>query len=108
MFGLIEARCLLIALAAHFAQLAPLDAPPAEALLLAEGLVTAELSSGTSIGVLLDALSMLETWFDHWQDKGLASDLPEIRTIRQRWSEDRRLLGMHRGLLEKKLAEQSV
>ena len=107
LFGLIEARCLLIALTAHFAQLAPLDTPPAEALLLAEGLVTEELSSGASIRVLLDALSMLETWFDHWHDNGLADESPEIKTIRQRWSEDRRLLGMHRGLLEKKLAEQN-
>ena len=103
-FGLIEARCLLVALAAHFSQLAPDDPEPEQALLLAAGLATAELATAASIDVLLDSMTLLVEWFESWHDKGGGAESDAVAQIRKRWSQDQRLLQMHRPMLEKRRA----
>ena len=116
LFGLIEARCLLVALAGHFSQLAPADSQPAESLLLSGGLVTAELNTKASIEILLESMDLLVEWFEGWHDSEPFSQSPEnpenpenteSAVIRRRWSDDQRLLQMHRPLLEKQLKKNS-
>jgi len=104
LFGLIEARCLLVALASHFAQLAPGDPEPEQSLLLSAGLATAELATAASIDVLLASMTLLVDWFEGWHEKGSDSESAAVAAIRKRWSEDQRLLQMHRPMLEKRRA----
>ena len=104
LFGLIEARCLLVAMAAHFNELLPDAEAPAEALALAQGLVTPELGQAGSIRVLLAAMSLLGDWFDGWKDEEHPAESAELRTVRLRWAGDVRLVRMHQGVLEKRLA----
>lgn len=103
LFGLIEARCLLVALAAHFAEQAPAEQAPAEALLLAGGLVTTELGQRASIEVLLSAMQLLSDWLPTWLTSASATETPVGRDIRLRWADDVRLVSMHRPILEKRL-----
>ena len=107
LFGLIEARCLLVALAGHFSQLAPEDSEPAESLLLSGGLVTAELATKASIEILLESMDLLVEWFEGWHNSAQVSESAESAVIRQRWSDDQRLLQMHRPLLAKQLKKIS-
>lgn len=104
LFGLIEARCLLVALAGHFCQWAPDAEAPQEALLLASGLTTAELGQPGSIAILLSAMTLLTDWFDTWVEGANSEDAPEdeIQAVRKRWHDDRRLLQMHRPMLERR------
>ena len=104
LFGLIEARCLLVAMAGHFAQLAPNDPQPAQSLMLSAGLATAELGSQASIDVLLDAMALLVEWFEGWHGQGRPGDSAAVSEMRKRWSQDQRLLQMHRPLLLKRQA----
>ncbi len=99
LFGLIEARCLLVALGAHFSQVAPTDAPPGQSLMLSSGLATAELASPASIDVLLEAMALLVDWFEGWHERGCPGESVAVESLRQRWSDDQRLLQMHRPLL---------
>jgi len=100
-FGLIEARCLLVALAGHFSQVAPDAAQPTQSLMLASGLATAELATKASIDVLLESMALLVEWFEGWHDQDSGHESPAIAKLRQRWSQDQRLLQMHRPLLIK-------
>lgn len=102
-FGVIEARCLLVALAGHFAEQVPTAESPAEALMLAAGLVTSELDQPGSIKVLLEAMTLLVDWFEGWVATAPASETPAALELRERWADDRRLLTMHRPMLEKRL-----
>ncbi len=110
LFGLIEARCLLVALAGHFNELVPAADEPGEALLLASGLTTAELGQSGSIKILLESMTLLADWFSGWADSDVvgtgAAEVGHLRTVQARWADDRRLLEMHRPLLEKKLEKR--
>lgn len=103
LFGVIEARCLLVALAGHFAQLAPLAPEPEQALLLAGGLVTRELHQKASIDVLLQSMDLLVDWFERWLADADTAESAALQSIRNRWSDDQRLLQMHRPMLVKRL-----
>ena len=107
LFGLIEARCLLVALAGHFNEIVPAADEPAQALLLAGGLTTSQLGRQGSIEILLEAMTMLADWFAGWVDAagtgGPTAVDPQLRQVCLRWADDRRLLQMHRPILEKHL-----
>ncbi len=103
LFGLIEARCLLVALAGHFSAWVPQAVAPRESLMLSSGLVTQELGQSGSIQVLLESMTLLVQWFDNWVAADAAADSdPEVEAVRLRWQNDRRLLQMHRPMLEKR------
>lgn len=103
LFGLIEARCLLVALAGHFSAWVPQADAPRESLMLSSGLVTRELWQPGSIQVLLESMTLLVAWFDGWVSPEAAADSnPDVEAVRLRWQDDRRLLQMHRPMLEKR------
>lgn len=113
LFGLIEARCLLVALAAHFSELAPTMEAPAQALLLAGGLTTSQLGQQGSLEVLLEAMTLLADWFTGWLEDGPDSAIEigssaVLREVHARWADDRRLLEMHRPMLQKRLDAYNV
>jgi len=105
LFGLIEARCLLVALAGHFSAWAPQASAPRDALMLASGLTTAELGQSGSIAILLESLALLVEWVDQWvTHSGPVSGAPAgADLVRARWKKDTRLLQMHKPMLEKHL-----
>lgn len=109
LFGMIEARCLLVALAGHFSAWAPGADAPREALMLASGLTTSELGQHGSIAILLEAMTLLVTWFEQWVAAGssVAGAPAGVNPVRERWQRDGRLLQMHRPLLEKRLQAAS-
>jgi len=102
LFGLIEARCLLVAMAAHFAQIVPDASQPAQSLMLSKGLATAELATPASLDVLLEAMALLIDWFEGWHEQGNKGESQAISALRHRWSADQRLLQMHRPMLIKR------
>ena len=108
-FVFIESRCLMIALCGHFtavAQRGNLDtARLIQARLIIEGLVTAELDQIESLRGLLAGMNALRDWFDDWltTETGTQADAQQAQ-LRTRWAANQRLVDMHRGFLERRLA----
>ena len=108
-FVFIESRCLMIALCGHFiavAQRANLDTERLiQARLIIEGLVTAELDQIESLRGLLAGMNALRDWFDDWltTETGTQADAQQAQ-LRTRWAANQRLVDMHRGFLERRLA----
>lgn len=108
-FVFIESRCLMIALCGHFAALAQHQGRDANGLeqarLIVEGLVTAELDQAESLRGLLAGMNQLRAWFDEWLAAGPGAQAePQTDQLYANWAANQRLVDMHRGFLERRLA----